>query len=62
MPEDSAHFVHIFNSLIESTLDSADGYEKAAELVRNARFKSLFHERAQARKQLTQELKDEVRR
>jgi uncharacterized protein (TIGR02284 family) len=61
VPEDSEHVVHIFNSLIETTLDSADGYEKAAELVRNSRFKSLFKERAQARMQLTQELKDEVR-
>ena len=62
MPEDSEHVVRILNMLIESILDSADGYEKAAELVRNSRFKSLFQERAQARKQLTQELKDEVRR
>ena len=61
MLEDSEHVVRIFNSLIETTLDSVDGYEKAAELVRNSRFKSLFQERAQARKQLAQELKDEVR-
>jgi uncharacterized protein (TIGR02284 family) len=61
VPEDSEHVVHIFNSLIETALDSADGYGKAAELVRNSRFKSLFQERAQARMQLTQELRDEVR-
>jgi uncharacterized protein (TIGR02284 family) len=61
VPEDSEHVVHIFNSLIETALDSADGYGKAAELVRNPRFKSFFQERAEARMQLTQELRDEVR-
>ena len=61
MPQDSEHVVHVFNSLIETALDSAEGYEKAAELARNPRFKSLFQESAQARMRLTQELKDEVR-
>ena len=61
MTQDREYALHIFNSLIETTLDSADGYEKAAELARNPRFKSLFEERAQARRRLTQELKDEAR-
>jgi len=59
--QDRDHTVGVFNSLIETTLDSADGYQKAAELARNPRFKSLFQERAQARLGLTKTLKDEVR-
>ena len=58
MDHDSEHVVRIFNGLIETTLDSASGYEKAAELVRNPRFRSLFQERALARMRLTQELKE----
>lgn len=61
LTRDREYAVQILNGLVETALDSAEGYEKAAELARNPRFKGLFQERAQARQRLTQELQDEVR-
>jgi uncharacterized protein (TIGR02284 family) len=58
--EPSEHAVKVLNSLIETTLDSANGYAEAGSLARNPRFKSLFQERAEARRHLTRDLKDEV--
>jgi uncharacterized protein (TIGR02284 family) len=55
------YVVHVFNSLIETAIDSIDGYEKAADLVRNPRFRSLFRDRAQGRQKLVEALKAEVR-
>jgi uncharacterized protein (TIGR02284 family) len=55
------YVVQVLNGLIETTLDSAVGYEKAAELARNPRFKNLFQERAHARRQLAQEIDAEIR-
>jgi uncharacterized protein (TIGR02284 family) len=60
VPQVSEHVIHVFNSLVETTLDSADGYEKAAQLARNPRFKSLFQERALSRVRLSEELKNEI--
>jgi uncharacterized protein (TIGR02284 family) len=60
MTEPSEYAVKVLNSLIQTTLDSADGYEEAGDLARNPRFKGLFVKRAEARRHLTQELKDEV--
>jgi uncharacterized protein (TIGR02284 family) len=61
MPEAEDYAVNLLNTLIETTLDSADTYEKAAELARNPRFQSLFKDRAQARRTLVDPLKAEVR-
>lgn len=61
MTEDREYTVQVLNGLVETTRDSADGYDKAAELARNPRFKNLFQERAQARRRLVRELDDEVR-
>jgi uncharacterized protein (TIGR02284 family) len=58
--QDREHAAQVLYSLIETGLDSVDGYEKAAELARNPRFQALFRERAQARQRLVQELKDEA--
>jgi uncharacterized protein (TIGR02284 family) len=55
------HAAELLNRLIPTTLDSADGYELAADLVRNPRFKTLFQERAAARHHLCEQLKAEVR-
>jgi uncharacterized protein (TIGR02284 family) len=61
MPETDDYAVKLLNTLIETTLDSVDGYEKAAELARNPRFQSLFKARAQSRGKLADELQAEVR-
>ena len=53
--------VELLNTLIETTLDSVAGYEKAAELARNPRFQSLFKDKALARQKMADELKAEVR-
>ncbi len=62
MPPENEHSAQLLNRLIPTTMDSADGYELAAELARNPRFKTLFLERATARHKLTEALsKAEVR-
>ncbi len=53
--------IKVLNSLIEVTLDSAQGYRDAAKDSTNPRFKSLFEMRAMERNQVTAELKAEVR-
>ena len=55
------HAVKILNSLIETTLDSANGYRSAAEGVDNPQFKSMFTERAARREELSRRLQQEVR-
>jgi uncharacterized protein (TIGR02284 family) len=61
MTQDHEYAVSVFDNLVETTLDSVEGYQQAAELARNPRFKSVFQARTQARRRLAQELKDEVR-
>jgi uncharacterized protein (TIGR02284 family) len=58
-PED--HAVKVLNSLIETTLDSANGYKEAAENADNPKFKSMFTDRAGRRQALTERLQEEVR-
>lgn len=61
-PHDANDYaVQVFNSLIETAIDSIDGYEKAADLARNPRFRSLFRDRAQDRQKLVEQLQGEVR-
>jgi uncharacterized protein (TIGR02284 family) len=55
------HAVKVLNSLIETTLDSAHGYEEAAENAQAAQLKTLFAERSRKRMQLARELQQEVR-
>lgn len=61
LSETDQYAVNLLNTLIETTLDSVDGYAKAAELARNPRFQTLFNNRAQARRKLADELGTEVR-
>jgi uncharacterized protein (TIGR02284 family) len=55
------HAVEVMNGLLQSAVDSADGFRKAAELVRNPEFKTLFTERAQQRDGLAGEIEAGVR-
>lgn len=50
------------NGLIETTLDSIDGYRRSAEQATNPRFASEFLARAAEREQVVATLRDEVRR
>lgn len=61
MHTDSTHAVKVLNSLIETTLDSANGYREAAENASEGQLKTMFTERAQRRMAITRELQQEVR-
>lgn len=62
MASSSNHDITVLNGLIETTLDSAYGYDEAARDARDPRFKTLFGRRAIERKQVTADLQNEVRR
>ena len=53
--------VHVLNSLIETTLDSANGYKEAAENTDNPQYREMFSRRSSERMQLTRRLQEEVR-
>jgi uncharacterized protein (TIGR02284 family) len=53
--------VKVLNSLIETTLDSANGYRDAAEHVDNPQYKTMFSERSSKRMEMARRLQEEVR-
>jgi uncharacterized protein (TIGR02284 family) len=53
--------VKTLNGLISAMLDSALGYEEAAKAAKKPAFKTLFDDRALARRRLATELQGEVR-
>jgi uncharacterized protein (TIGR02284 family) len=55
------HAVKVLNSLIETTLDSANGYKEAAENAQSSQYRSMFADRSTRRAQLVSELQQEVR-
>jgi uncharacterized protein (TIGR02284 family) len=55
------HDIKILNSLIETTLDSVDGYGEAAKDAANPGYKSLFQQRASERRQVVNDLQGQVR-
>ena len=55
------HDIKILNSLIETTLDSADGYAEAAKDARSESLISLFRERSTERRQVASTLQQRVR-
>ena len=55
------HDVKVLNDLIETTIDSANGYEEAAKDADNTRFAGTFASRAQERAQVTSQLQRQVR-
>jgi uncharacterized protein (TIGR02284 family) len=58
---DSSHDISVLNSLIETTIDSVDGYRRSAQEATNSRFSSEFLERATEREQVVSQLRDRVR-
>ncbi len=54
--------IKLVNSLVETTIDSADGYAEAAKDADGARYTELFQRRAEERRTIASELQDEVRR
>jgi uncharacterized protein (TIGR02284 family) len=55
------HDIKVLNSLIETTLDSADGYREAAKETDNANYKSVFEKRSFERQQIATDLQGSVR-
>jgi uncharacterized protein (TIGR02284 family) len=58
---DTNHDIKVLNSLIETTLDSADGYGQAAERASNTSYRNLFQQWSSERQQIVSELQDQVR-
>jgi uncharacterized protein (TIGR02284 family) len=56
------HEIHVLNGLIETTIDSVDGYAEAAKDAENQAFRELFLARAAERRQIASRLRDAVRR
>jgi uncharacterized protein (TIGR02284 family) len=55
------HDIKVLNSLIETTLDSADGYNQAASNAGASQYKSLFSQFADERRQVVSDLQGQVR-
>lgn len=58
---DSGHDINVLNSLIETTIDSIDGYRRSAQEAKNSRFSAQFLERANERDQIVSKLRERVR-
>ena len=61
MPSGNDHDISQLNSLIEATLDSAKGYQDAAEGAKASRFSTLFHQRAAQRHEIAERLQARVK-
>jgi uncharacterized protein (TIGR02284 family) len=61
MSEPYTHDIKVLNELITTTLDSADGYSEAAKDADNPTFKNLFSQWASERRQVVNELQEQVR-
>jgi len=57
----ASHDITVLNSLIETTIDSVDGYRRSAQEATNSRFSAEFLERANEREQVVSQLRDRVR-
>lgn len=55
------HDVKVLNTLIETTIDSADGYDEAAKDSHNHRYTSTFQTRAKERREVSAALQRQVR-
>ena len=55
------HDIKTLNSLIETVIDSADGYAEAAKASETSRFTPIFFRRGSERQELTTKLQSEVR-
>ena len=54
------HDIKVLNSLIETTIDSAEGYGEAAKDADNTRYSAAFQSRAAERRQVVSRLKAQV--
>ncbi len=61
MARATEHDIKVLNNLIETTLDSADGYRQAASNAGASQYKSLFAQFADQRRQVVSDLQGQVR-
>lgn len=61
MTNPNAHDIKVLNGLIETTLDSADGYREAAEQTEDPHYRTLFENRSAERRQVVEDLSGAVR-
>lgn len=54
--------IDTLNSLLQTTIDSVDGYENSAKELSSGRLQDVFRQRANDRQKVVQELREEVRR
>ena len=57
----NSHDVTVLNSLIETTIDSVDGYRRSAGEATSHRFSDIFRQWAQEREQVVAQLRGRVR-
>ncbi|MEA3003995.1 MAG: hypothetical protein QOH81_2783 [Sphingomonadales bacterium] len=58
---DRSHDISVLNSLIETTIDSVDGYRHSANEATNSRFSESFRNWAKEREEVVARLRDRVR-
>ncbi len=58
---DASHDIAVLNSLIETTIDSVDGYRRSAQEATNSRFSAEFLDRANERDHVVSQLRERVR-
>jgi uncharacterized protein (TIGR02284 family) len=56
-----SHDVSVLNSLIETTIDSVDGYRRSAQEATQSRFSAEFLQRANEREDVISRLRERVR-
>jgi uncharacterized protein (TIGR02284 family) len=61
MLQNHDHDISVLNSLITTTIDSANGFERSAENVQGTQFEQMFREFAQERRQMVGRLQEHVR-
>lgn len=61
MARATEHDIKILNNLIETTLDSADGYSQAASNAGASQYKEMFSQWADERRQVVSDLQGQVR-
>jgi uncharacterized protein (TIGR02284 family) len=61
MSTPNAHDIKVLNGLIETTLDSADGYRQAAEETQDPHYRGLFEHRSEERRRVVETLSAAVR-
>lgn len=61
MFQNREHDISVINSLITTTIDSANGFERSAENVQGTEFEQLFRDFAQDRRRVVGRLQEHVR-